>query len=456
VDSLKRNIDLSVLPATFKDVIIVARKLNIPFLWINSLCIIQDSTPDWQVEAARIGNYYYNALLTISATLSESASEPFLCRRLPQFNEVPFHFQDVSGTQTVVLARLLQTRQRYLETPAYGHLLSRGWTFQEAALSRRTVHYTANEIIWVSLNGGVVEDGSVIDEVSDICCGDFLRNSAIGGWNSDQLFRTWNSVVEQYSERKLTFPGDKLPAVSGLAAKFQQSAEAHDLGSRHLAGLWGNDLINGLCWCLNKRSSWFKPVPREYRAPSWSWASIDGAVTFESDLAYEYDCQPKAEVVEVQCSVPGKNPFGAVSEGFLTLRGPLMPVRVYAFDPVDPWSYGVRLASETVDMLRVRDEIDAYKEYSITWASFSPDTMLCESAGFGKTRILTRTSVPDGSILESSAHCLVIAVDDNGEFLCLLIARTPGPVEFYTRIGLVKCRQQSWADSATAKVVTIR
>jgi hypothetical protein len=90
--------------------------------------------------------------------------------------------------------------------------------------------------------------------------------------------------VTDYSPRQLTFPSDKLPAISGLASKFHGIAEACNRGSRYLAGLWEKDLMMELSWRLDTKQESFHPIPREYRAPSWSWASVDGPISINRPL----------------------------------------------------------------------------------------------------------------------------------------------------------------------------
>lgn len=100
----------------------------------------------------------------------------------------------------------------------------------------------------------------------------------------------WYSLVEDYSSRFLTEESDKLPALAGLASKFRQE---HSPGS-YYAGIWSEHLPSALLWRtlfsysggqdkLSNPLAVFQPRrPQTYRAPSWSWASIDGEVSYES------------------------------------------------------------------------------------------------------------------------------------------------------------------------------
>lgn len=68
------NIFLSDLPPLFQDAIIITRQLGLRYLWIDSLCIIQDSLRDWETEAAKMASIYQNSYVTISATDASNGS----------------------------------------------------------------------------------------------------------------------------------------------------------------------------------------------------------------------------------------------------------------------------------------------------------------------------------------------------------------------------------------------
>ena len=67
LEERKREIPLSLFPKTFHDAIQITRQLGIRYLWINSLCIIQDSKEDWAIEAAAMGGVFKNSYVTIVA-----------------------------------------------------------------------------------------------------------------------------------------------------------------------------------------------------------------------------------------------------------------------------------------------------------------------------------------------------------------------------------------------------
>ena len=78
VESLKKRIDFASLPKTFQDSIFIARKLGVQYVWIDSVCIIQDDGEDWTHEAKTMGLVYQKAYLTISASQSPGDHARFL------------------------------------------------------------------------------------------------------------------------------------------------------------------------------------------------------------------------------------------------------------------------------------------------------------------------------------------------------------------------------------------
>ncbi len=87
--------------------------------------------------------------------------------------------------------------------------------------------------------------------------------------------RGWLAVVEEYVRRKLIFGKDKLPALAGLARLV-----ANATGDEYYAGLWRDHILEDLYWGVAVSDSSPVKLPVAYRAPSWSWASLDAAVKF--------------------------------------------------------------------------------------------------------------------------------------------------------------------------------
>jgi hypothetical protein len=124
----------------------------------------------------------------------------------------------------------------------------------------------------------------------------------------------WFEIVTGYSAGKLTYPKDKLVAISGAARLFAQR-----FGSTYLAGLWSQDLLRQLTWCTDPNSQGAEGgMPFNFRAPSWSWASIDKHV-FLHPHVLNGRCDPCVSVEEVNMNLV-EDPFIDFRGGFLRVR----------------------------------------------------------------------------------------------------------------------------------------
>lgn len=133
--------------------------------------------------------------------------------------------------------------------------------------------------------------------------------------DTSSLFSDWTYAVEFYSKAQLTYGSDKLVALAGIAQAVKHVA--HLLDEDYLAGLWRPLLVEGLLWGgQDTRRS------QKYRAPSWSWASVDGLVCFHISNFI------KLVTVLNGSTVPIGSAFGPVSDGRLTLSGPLLSIRL--------------------------------------------------------------------------------------------------------------------------------
>lgn len=150
----RRFIDFHELPRTFQDAFTVTRRLGFRYLWIDSLCIIQDNHQYWAQEAARMHLYYKNAALTIAVNFAAGDDEGFL--HIQRSNEPTLAVLPITSPQGQHSSGVIsfprsqpdrvfvrKARERIKEP-----LDTRGWTLQEIILSPRTIHYTSRELRW--------------------------------------------------------------------------------------------------------------------------------------------------------------------------------------------------------------------------------------------------------------------------------------------------------------------
>lgn len=185
-----------------------------------------------------------------------------------------------------------------------------GLSYRAFRLMNRT---TSHE--WLPLRGAEVQDDKegVYDSLHIT---DFLTS---GSWKS--IFYAWTAIMENYSKRNLTQPSDKLSAVSGLASFVLTQA---GLGAEsYLAGLWREDLVEGLLWYVSApkacRSS------STYTAPTWSWASTTGSIQYFRDR-YQFHFTPHVSISQAYCATSSADPTGRVTGGVIRLSGLIVEV----------------------------------------------------------------------------------------------------------------------------------
>jgi hypothetical protein len=264
------DIDAQSLPKTFQDAVVITRQLGIPYLWIDSLCIVQsgDDGKDWRSEALRMGQYYQYSVLTIAATNAaesgllmpqslvnmSSAMNPLI--RLP--------YRQRTGKQSgwfYVQQRDDGARSEYRESILNSDLLSRGWVFQEWMLSRRIIHYTSDQLWFecqsdIPSNGNndrahVLNDstGNIYSHSKDLAS---LKNAFATGALATIVL--WCRLIETYSGLALSCSTDRLVAITGIAKEVQSMMatetrtlnNANSLNLAYVARWWLCDIHTGL------------------------------------------------------------------------------------------------------------------------------------------------------------------------------------------------------------------
>lgn len=143
---MKKHIPLHTLSKTFQDAVEVTRRLGIRYLWIDSLCIIQDSAADWDTEAIQMEYVYNNCFFNIAATHSANGEGGLFTRRDPLVN-LPVRVQATyDGEEPKFLMSI--NANRWVEAFEREPLNTRGWVIQERIFSPRICHFTSNQVIW--------------------------------------------------------------------------------------------------------------------------------------------------------------------------------------------------------------------------------------------------------------------------------------------------------------------
>lgn len=277
VAQYQQSISLDILPATFKDAVAFTRGVGLRYLWIDALCIIQDSPEDWKSESVKMEQYYKNCELMISVLHAENSdSGIFMDRFEGDVIQVPRKLLRESNVISQGSGPLsLRMRElRYFEEYRMSPLIQRGWTLQELVLAPTVVHYGRRQIWWECRSARISECGYYqFVEPTKHATKRVVDLFHSGPDHSNPLFY-WYLLVEDFTKRSLTKESDRLPAILGLAQDYQKNV--HDI---YVHGLWMRDLPFGILW--HGGPSTRRTEESALRAPSWSWGSVNGPVHWD-------------------------------------------------------------------------------------------------------------------------------------------------------------------------------
>ena len=326
---MKTGIAVDLLPQTFRDAIQICKKLAIEYLWIDSLCIIQDNPQDWRIQASRMEDVYKNAHLTIAASKAHDPTQGCFTK-----THWSFRGETLPGHPSILIRRICVPPGRYFDhfhgsNDADGSasssddwpLYKRGWIYQELVLSPRVVHFGAQEVMWHCTT--LAKRGQSQTNKFANLPSSFLKHKR---FTADRFRDQWYQTITAYSCRELTFQKDRLPAIAAIA---RQMAVLRP-GDAYLAGLWRDTLVFDVLWYVHGSSSESKEkgssdavIPRS-KVPSWSWASVSQGVAWPSCTSYlQLQCVTVLDTVYV---TDGPVVSGKIKEAYIKLRAPLIRV----------------------------------------------------------------------------------------------------------------------------------
>jgi hypothetical protein len=327
IESHEAEIHYSKLPYTFQDAITVALEMGVSYIWIDSLCIVQDLEDDWARHAEMMDKIYENALFVAAAVSSSDSSVQFLGPDAPTQRyiyrtiRIDAPAKDHSGPSDSVPVIGVRYHEFWLDpTCVRGPLEDRAWALQERYCATRIIDFTMDEAKWQCKVAVGCE-----------CFGGLIKNDKTGLQALDNnkpkwILGEWRDVCQRYSSRDLTYKSDRLPALAGIAARFHAK-----LGTSYIAGLWEADMPFNLGWLREWRGPTLDMIApaMDNGTPSWSWASIFGSCYWSE---YSYPAPPdqispidqvsNVEITQINCNPSTKNAFGAVKAGsFIELQG---------------------------------------------------------------------------------------------------------------------------------------
>ena len=439
LETFKSGITWSSIPKSLQDAMTITHHLGLRYLWIDALCIIQDHGQDWATEAAKMAAVYGNGYVTIAAAWSPDCHAGIFSSRKVSVHHVQVWPIDPSGPPVVVAEAdslrdgAIYARRSWVRPMLRHALQTRGWALQEFILSRRVIQYTSEELIWSCRTGSATESRPTLTPAPtsrEWYLANFLRPTAfppqttLDDADRRHLLELWTACVEDYSKRRLTVESDKLPAISGIARAFQ----AAGMGA-YCAGLWATDLLVGLAWSSAyhiPRGGW-RPTherPREYRAPSWSWAAVDGGVHWS--LCNERRAGLRGPAAQSRVV--------RVSEAKLVMRGPSVDgvlLKNFGFRPSERQEEG----DETWRAVSVELRVGSYTCHSVSMDVV--DTSLMHP-GIEGPRGLAETPADVVCLLLGTGE---LETEEPGVHLqwstALLLRRVPGRAGVYERVGVI-------------------
>ncbi|KAJ4863403.1 heterokaryon incompatibility protein (HET) domain-containing protein [Trichoderma breve] len=260
-----QGLSVKILPKTFQDFIMLAQRLQIRYVWIDSLCIIQegDNGKDWRTEALTMDKVYMNSYCNVSADWGSPK-------------------RGLEPNRDVVVAEecLLVENEFWEDQVSRSPLSVRGWVVQERWLCPRNLRFGPREVFF---------------ECEPLLEGDVILKSAFSNLQTLQspqaallpatlrteLYTAWGEILSKYSRCYLTYASDRTVAFSGIAKFFRSLVD-----DNYIAGLWLRNLASDMMWFRHRllttavvedtkdRLSLFNNNKGGvYRAPSFSWAS---------------------------------------------------------------------------------------------------------------------------------------------------------------------------------------
>ncbi|KAL8352609.1 hypothetical protein RB601_002769 [Gaeumannomyces tritici] len=301
IEDLKVALPVGALPVQIQHAIRVARQLGFRYLWVDALCIIQNSEEDWKCEAANMGSIYFNSTLTIAAV------------------DPPEDIGPDSGdlfTPSDPAASAPGPRLR-------GNLDTRGWVTQEEILSRRILSFTKAGAFWSCARWDCSDhcpDGMVPPKLEDEQTTwtqlkdqpNMNRRVQLWARNAKDKalgYRLWHAVLGDYTGRHLTRESDRFIALKGVESLFAARLEDQNLG-----GVWKRNVVRDLAWYRDGPSMRHQQLD----APSWSWGSATGSIKHLTGQDLEMYLAEDVQVFDSANGIQGSITFA---------RGPLIPVK---------------------------------------------------------------------------------------------------------------------------------
>jgi hypothetical protein len=330
IDDWLKYLPTTGMPPLFYGATSVAEELGFRYIWIDTVCVIQDSEIDQSIELSRRGLVFQHCSINLTA---DSANSFF--RMLDQKYSVASQSAERESatcltTQTMIpeniwsaemvnssLARESSYFQDHLFAPCRLHFgkTELYWQCTELKACESFPNGLPSQLLQNPVNDTAAE--RILRQIQMLSGSKLQRACAQSECSSPVSWRVaWHQIVNQYSQCSLSIPFNKLLQIAGIASEFEALS-----GDRYIAGLWQGGLINDLLWytdgAARQRSS-------GCHVPTWSWASIEGVIKYLPTASLFGNF---VEIVDVEAGTNDRSSLDEhMSSGILKLNGYLLKI----------------------------------------------------------------------------------------------------------------------------------
>lgn len=462
IASLEAGIPVSTLPKTFRDALDIIGACGYEYLWIDSLCIVQDKdlngrNLDWEAEAPNVGGIYARAIFNIAATDNKNSEGGLFSKR--QGIRVPFikdnrsfsagyaHWNAFQSTLWVGIFISIEGDDDW--GVMRSELVSRGWVTQELLLSSANLLCTADQMRWscpMSSCSELFPLGQPVDprrQEYEQCNRpleiDTLRalKAAVvveGDSASSDPIAAWVKFLHFYSRTSVTYAGDRIAAIRGIAQTFRSIHPGTLRDAEYHSGVWSTDISRQLLWRHAqdpfRRSTWPDPEPfssNPFCLPSWSPLSYGSntetlGTTFKGVFGLDIDSSDDILISHARIDTSKLDPLGRAhtqENCMFTLRGALVELTC--------------------------DQVPQERYLRPRWypVKYPTETVLVE---FDYSKASSRGFLPPTSLDIISVHALVLRFSPHGMLGLLLrphegLSGLNGPTR-WSRIGVMYARDE--------------
>jgi hypothetical protein len=274
-EDAEKSIKVADLEKTFQDVIVILRRLGIRYFWVDKLCIdwitplVEELGGYQSREMNKLAQYVANAALVMNA--GPYLDEQGIFHERPQARNLLELTCSVEQPFGGIKTGKLCFREPMRDAGwIYSHFVSsRAWIFQEITLPKRVLIFDSDQVYW-KCHTNVQSEGNFATLMPEV---DFPPG-LVHRFRDDPLFSRWYHMVELFSSKEITFFNDRIKAIQGMAERTQEYLRV----PAYRGALWEGDWHQGLLWYSIKHARACRPTEAEM--PSWSWASLNGSVSY--------------------------------------------------------------------------------------------------------------------------------------------------------------------------------